>query len=132
MASFRFFVERGRRTNVTYYIDGVLRHTQTTAQPAGPNRDLLVSDSPVGALGAKRDNNRYFRGTMDEVYVFTGALNQEQVTNLFLDNTPPDGVPVRSNVAQPTPPPDMVELAKQQWGRHCLQCLSHHQCNRAR
>ena len=40
-----------------FYTDGVLRFTQTSTQT---NHDLLISDSLVGALGAKRDNNRYF------------------------------------------------------------------------
>ena len=64
-----------------YYTDGVLRHTQTSTQ-TGSNLDLLVSDSPIGAAGAKRDNNRYFRGAMDEVYVFTGALTDQEVLAL--------------------------------------------------
>jgi hypothetical protein len=73
-----------------FYTDGVLRHTQTTGQPPGPNRDLLISDSPVGALGAKRDNNRYFRGAMDEVKVFNGALTDEQVLSLKNTNVIPE------------------------------------------
>jgi concanavalin A-like lectin/glucanase superfamily protein len=64
-----------------FYTDGGLRATITSTQ-TGSNLDLLVSDSPVGALGAKRDNNRYFRGSMDEVYVFTGALTDQEVLAL--------------------------------------------------
>ncbi len=66
-----------------YYTDGVLRHTQVSTQT---NHDLLISDSLVGALGAKRDNNRYFLGSMDETWVYNGALNDEQVLNLFTFN----------------------------------------------
>ncbi len=64
-----------------FYTDGVLRHTQTSTQ-TGDNLNLLVSDSLIGALGAKRDNNRYFVGSMDEVWVVGGALTAEQVLNL--------------------------------------------------
>jgi hypothetical protein len=67
-----------------FYTDGVLRHTQTSTQT---NHDLLVSDSPVGALGAKRDNNRYFRGTMDEVWVVNRALGDAEVALLQSTNT---------------------------------------------
>jgi hypothetical protein len=80
-----------------YYTDGVLRHTQTSTQ-TGDNLNVLVSDSPIGALGAKRDNNRYFRGALDEVWVFTGALSDAQVNDLFQTNTPPGGVVVPTNL----------------------------------
>jgi hypothetical protein len=72
-----------------YYTDGVLRHTQTSTQPLA-NRDLLVSDSPVGALGAKRDNNRYFRGSMDEVWVVNRVLSDAEVAGLKLFNLVPE------------------------------------------
>jgi hypothetical protein len=65
-----------------FYTDGLLRTTITSTQ-TGSNLNLLVSDSLVGALGAKRDNNRYFRGAMDEVYVFNGALTDQEVLSLI-------------------------------------------------
>jgi hypothetical protein len=68
-----------------FYTDGVLRHTQTSTQPLA-NRDLLISDSPVGALGGKRDNNRFFRGAMDEVWVFGKAINAAEVLLLQTTN----------------------------------------------
>jgi hypothetical protein len=80
---------------MTYFIDGVQRHVQTSTQT---NRDLLISDSPVQQLGAKRDNNRYFSGNMDEVWVFGDDLTPEQVTELFQTNTPPGGVVVPTNL----------------------------------
>jgi len=64
-----------------FYTDGALRTTITSTQ-TGSNLDLLVSDSPVGAIGGKRDNNRYFRGSMDELYVFNGALTDQDVLAL--------------------------------------------------
>jgi hypothetical protein len=72
-----------------FYTDGLLRHTQTSTQ-TGSNLNLLVSDSPVGALGAKRDNNRYFRGAMDEVWVFDEALDDGHVLSLKENNVIPE------------------------------------------
>jgi hypothetical protein len=72
-----------------FYTDGVLRHTQVSAQPI-ENRNLLVSDSTVGALGAKRDNNRYFRGAMDEVWVVDRALSDGEVATLRTSNVIPE------------------------------------------
>jgi hypothetical protein len=90
--SWHHFVWSWNKTagQMNYYIDGALRHTQTSTQ-TGANLNLLASDSTVGALGAKRDNNRYFRGAMDEVYVFNGQLSAQQVTDLYTLNLPPDG-----------------------------------------
>lgn len=68
-----------------FYTDGVLRHTQTSTQ-TGANLNLLISDSPVGALGAKRDNNRYFVGAMDEVWVIGRALSPGEVSVLQSTN----------------------------------------------
>jgi hypothetical protein len=68
---------------MTYFIDGVQRHVQTTTQT---NKDLLISDSLVQQLGGKRDNNRYFSGIMDEVWVFDSALTPEQVEILRTQN----------------------------------------------
>ena len=45
---------------------------------------------PRSALGAKRDNNRYFRGAMDEVKVFNGALTDDQVLSLKNTNVIPE------------------------------------------
>jgi hypothetical protein len=72
-----------------FYTDGVLRHTQTSSQ-SGSNLNLLVSDSPVGALGAKRDNNRYFRGAMDEVWVIDQALPETLILMLKDVNSIPE------------------------------------------
>jgi hypothetical protein len=68
-----------------FYTDGVLRQTQTSTQ-TGANLDILTSSSPVGALGAKRDNNRYFFGTMDEVWVVGRALGDAEVATLQTTN----------------------------------------------
>jgi hypothetical protein len=68
-----------------FYTDGVLRHTQTTVQPPA-TRDLLISDSPIGAIGAKRDNNRYFRGALDELWVVGRALTPGEVSVLHSQN----------------------------------------------
>jgi hypothetical protein len=68
-----------------FYTDGVLRHTQTSTQ-MGANLNLLVSDSAVGALGAKRDNNRYFVGAMDEVWVVGRALSASEISVLQSTN----------------------------------------------
>ena len=70
-----------------FYTDGLLRDTQTSTQ-TGSNLDLLVSDSLVGA--AKRDNNRYFRGAMDEVWVFDVALEGGHVLSLKENNEIPE------------------------------------------
>jgi hypothetical protein len=69
-----------------FYTDGILRHTQTSTQ-TGSNLNIAVSDSPVGALGAKRDNNRYFVGAMDEVWVIGRALSDAEIALLRTDNT---------------------------------------------
>jgi hypothetical protein len=74
---------------MSFYTDGVLRHTQTSTQPLAM-RDLLVSDSLVGALGAKRDNNRYYRGIMDEVWVFNDLLNADSIQSLYRNNMIPE------------------------------------------
>jgi hypothetical protein len=68
-----------------YYTDGVIRHTQTSTQ-MGANLNVLISDSPVGALGAKRDNNRYFVGAMDEVWVVGRALSADEIAVLQSTN----------------------------------------------
>jgi hypothetical protein len=68
-----------------FYTDGVLRHTQTSTRPLA-ERDVLVSDSPVGAIGAKRDNNRFFRGALDEIWVFGKAINDAEVLLLMQQN----------------------------------------------
>jgi hypothetical protein len=68
-----------------FYTDGVLRHTQTSTRPLA-ERDVLVSDSSVGAIGAKRDNNRFFRGALDEIWVFGKAINDAEVLLLMQQN----------------------------------------------
>ncbi len=68
-----------------FFTDGVLRHTQTSTQ-TGANLNLLVSDSTVGALGAKRDNNRYYVGALDEVWVVGRALTAGEVSTLQSTN----------------------------------------------
>jgi hypothetical protein len=72
-----------------FYTDGVFRASVTSSQ-TGSNLNLLVSDSPVGALGAKRDNNRYFRGAMDEVWVLDQALPDSYVLLLKEINDIPE------------------------------------------
>jgi hypothetical protein len=47
---------------------------------------VLVSESPVGAIGAKRDNNRFFRGALDEIWVFGKAINDAEVLLLMQQN----------------------------------------------
>ena len=80
---------------MTFFIDGIQRHVQTTTQT---NKDLLISDSAVQQLGGKRDNNRYFSGNMDEVWVFNDDLTPEQVSTLMITNSLNDTVSLRLQV----------------------------------
>jgi hypothetical protein len=70
---------------MTFFVDGVQRHVQNGVA-ANLDHDLYPSASSFGALGAKNDNNRYFTGVMDEVWVFGKAINAAEVLLLKEQN----------------------------------------------
>jgi hypothetical protein len=72
---------------LTSYVDGV-QIDQLTAVP--PPLDLMVSDSAVGAIGRKADNNQHFAGSMDEIWVATGVFSPATVLLLFNANQIPE------------------------------------------
>ena len=71
------------------YVDGVASNPTVSGQS---NVDILPSASPVGHMGRKADTNNFFSGTLDEIWVFNGALTQQQVDTLLDSNTPPEPV----------------------------------------
>jgi hypothetical protein len=95
-------------THVRHYVDGRLeetsgfqRSTITTGTGEG-SLSLLVGHHMTGAMflkrnaekspGERRDWNPYFtgfRGDLDELYIFEGALTPVQVWRLYKKNRPP-------------------------------------------
>jgi hypothetical protein len=68
---------------MSFYIDGNLAATRTTAQT---DKDLRVSGNANAHIGWKQDSNDHFSGTLDELWVVNGALSAEQVNNLKVFN----------------------------------------------
>jgi hypothetical protein len=79
--------DKPTRTLVTY-IDGQLALTHHPG-PLMPGIDLMVSDSPVGAIGRKGDTNEYFVGSLDEIWVFKDqVLSPGNAYGLYRYNDP--------------------------------------------
>jgi hypothetical protein len=82
---------------LTSYLDATPLETFNSA---AANFNMILSSSPIGTIGLKGDSGNFINGTvsLDEMYVFNGALSQEQITELFQTNTPPGGVVVPVNL----------------------------------
>jgi hypothetical protein len=71
------------------YIDGLEALSAVSGQ-SGSNLDILPSASNVGAIGRKGDNNRYFSGLMDELWVTNFAMSPAEVNGLRTANLIPE------------------------------------------
>ena len=69
------------------YVDGALADTNDV-NPT--NADMLIADSPIGTIGRKGDDNRYFVGSLDEIWVVEGVLSEEEVIALRDTNVIPE------------------------------------------
>jgi hypothetical protein len=72
------------------YFDGALIETFMSTAASFAMGD---SSSAVGGMGIKGDTGTYLPAgvTLDEVYVFTGLLTEQHVSDLFSSNAPPVG-----------------------------------------
>jgi hypothetical protein len=80
-------VGQASRRLVTY-IDG---QAASSYHPGArmPGIDLMVSDSPIGAIGRKANTNEYFVGSLDELWVFNNeVLSPGNVYGLYSFNDP--------------------------------------------
>lgn len=83
------------RIPILLYVDGRMEATNVK----GIFGSIHTSDSrPVWIAKSLRHDDLsrsrgtgYFRGELDEIYIFDGALNQLQIENLMKSNTPPAG-----------------------------------------
>ncbi|MEX2306910.1 MAG: PEP-CTERM sorting domain-containing protein [Pirellulales bacterium] len=68
---------------LTKYYDGVEAEAPTTSTAA--SFQMANAVSPVGAFGLKGDNNIFLfdNARLDEVWVYTGLLDESEVLNLF-------------------------------------------------
>lgn len=73
--------------NGRVYVDGV-----ESASSSGPVRDLR-SDIGVGVGADIRDNNNFFRGTMDDIRIYDVALTPAEIQQLMIVNNEPTGLP---------------------------------------
>jgi hypothetical protein len=69
------------------YIDGTL---VDTLDDADDGANILVSDSPIGNIGRKSDNNRFYTGSLDELWVFDTVLSDAEVVSLQTANAIPE------------------------------------------
>jgi hypothetical protein len=67
------------------YLDGLEALSSASTQ-SGANLDILPSASAVAAIGRKADNNRYFSGLMDELWIVGDALTPDQINTLRTQN----------------------------------------------
>lgn len=85
-------------THVLLYLDGELEScprkvVQEIATKASPShgvwlgRNLAFYEDTI-EMG---ESGRFFRGAVDEVYIFDGALSQRDIETLMRDNRPPEG-----------------------------------------
>ncbi|WKZ21454.1 MAG: Ig-like domain-containing protein [Candidatus Brocadiaceae baterium WH-1] len=72
------------------YIDGQLVNTQT--HPPG-NVIVPLTDRHYMAIGTRYATWGFFRGSIDEVYIFNRALSDQEVLSLFNPTASPDTTP---------------------------------------
>ncbi len=77
-------------TNVLLYVDGRLERpsrrtfTRIDTEPGPPGEGVRLGRN--AALSAEGEPNRFFRGTVDEVYIFDSPLTHGEVMNLMQGN----------------------------------------------
>lgn len=89
--------EKANRYPVLLYVDGKMEAASSKAV-SGVNTDVSEDARPIWigrSLGHGRDDRApqgtgFFRGDLDEVYVFDGALNWKQIENLMVRNQAPE------------------------------------------
>jgi hypothetical protein len=69
------------------YVDGLLVDTNDTSPSSA---DMVVASSPIGAIGRKGDTNNYFNGSLDEIWVVEGVLNEAEILSLRDANVVPE------------------------------------------
>ena len=69
------------------YVDGTLADVNDVNPTSA---DLMVSASAIGTIGRKADDNRYFVGSIDEIWVVEGVLNIDEVLSLRDANVVPE------------------------------------------
>jgi hypothetical protein len=81
-------------THILLYVDG-----QLEASPRKSVQDILTVPSSSHGVWMGRNlgftksvvaaDYAFFRGSVDELYIFDGALSQRDIEALMLENTPP-------------------------------------------
>ena len=79
MASHLVDVDEVHQDDGSIYVDGIASNPIVSTDAIV---DILPSAVANGFLGRKGDNNQYFIGSMDEVWVHGVRLDQQQVINL--------------------------------------------------
>lgn len=75
---------------MSFYVDGNLAATRVSG---ATDVDVRVSGNVNAHIGWKQDSNDHFSGTLDELWVIEGALNEEERLALRTVNTLTLGVP---------------------------------------
>lgn len=90
--------KRPDRFPVLIYVDGKMEaaknkavHGVRTAGGDGAREIWLGRSLGHGRPDRPHHGTGFFRGDLDEVYVFEGSLNRKQIEELMLHNRPPDG-----------------------------------------
>ena len=86
------------RIPILLYVDGRMESTNVKGIFGSIHTSDRESSRPVWVAKSLRHDDLsrsrgtgYFRGDLDEIYIFDGALNQRQIENLMLSNAPPAG-----------------------------------------
>jgi len=84
------------RIPILLYVDGRMEATKAKGIFGRIHTSDRESSRPVWVAKSLRHDDLsrsrgtgYFRGDLDEIYIFDGALNQRQIENLMQSNTPP-------------------------------------------
>jgi len=78
-------------THIRHYIDGRLE-TITAVKPKRINTELTSDQSRPTYIGRRLEDNipnSSFKGSLDEIYIFSAALTPDQINKLYLKNQPP-------------------------------------------
>ena len=76
--SFHHFVGTWDGSTISVYVDGTLEATTAFSAPVNNSRSLNLAYSWGG--GSTR---RFFRGSVDEVAIFSGSLSAAEIGSIF-------------------------------------------------
>lgn len=82
-------------THVLLYLDGELepcprKAVQEIATKVSPSHGVWIGRNLAFYNDDMEMGGRFFRGAVDEVYIFDGALSQRDIETLMRDNLPPE------------------------------------------